>query len=69
MAITVGSDHAMCDTYYKASQKGGDGDVIAGVGACKVENCKYNRSLECAASGINVGVHSGHADCVTFESR
>ncbi|MBI5642368.1 MAG: DUF1540 domain-containing protein [Deltaproteobacteria bacterium] len=67
MAITVGDEnHAACDTYYRKGNKGGAADLIGGVGACKVDLCKFNRSFECTASGINVAPHGGHADCKTF---
>ncbi len=69
MAITVGSDHPACDTFYKSSSKGGAPDFTGGVGACRVENCTHNKTLECSASGINVGPHAGHADCRTFAAR
>lgn len=67
MAITVGdANHAECDTFYKAGAKGGAADLVGGVGACKVSLCRFNRSFECNAPGINVAPHSGHADCKTF---
>lgn len=72
MAITVGgpSDPCpCCDTYLESSQKGGIMDVQGGIGACKVENCSYNQSLECTASGVDVGMHQSHPDCVTFKPR
>lgn len=70
MAITVGDGrHPACDTYYKALNKGGSPDITGSVGACKVDICKFNKALECSASGINVGSHSGHADCKTFSPR
>jgi len=69
IAITVGdSTCAMCDTYYKSSQKGGAMEITGSVGACK-EDCKFNKSLECAASGIHVANHMGHADCSTYSRR
>ncbi|MBI5562506.1 MAG: DUF1540 domain-containing protein [Deltaproteobacteria bacterium] len=72
LAITVGDgSHPACDTYcYSKNQaKGGAPDVTGGVGACKTDACKFNKSFECAASGINVGPHGGHADCRTFAQR
>ena len=70
MAITVGdSECAFCDTFTKASMKGGDPAVTGGVGACKASSCKYNKSLECAAGSIHVSVHSGHADCATYSMK
>lgn len=69
MAITVGGSHPMCDTFMKASRKGGVADMTGGVGACKVEDCRFNSMFECSASGINVAIHSGHADCATYSPR
>jgi hypothetical protein len=39
-----------------------------GVGACKVNHCKFNKSLTCSAPGITVGHHEHHADCKTYIS-
>lgn len=70
MAITVGDGGcAMCDTYTKMGQKGGSTDIIGGVGACREGDCKFNQSLECNAGSIRVGLHSGHADCITYSRR
>ncbi|MBI4495555.1 MAG: DUF1540 domain-containing protein [Deltaproteobacteria bacterium] len=67
MAITVGGlKHPMCDTFLKSAQKGGVPDMTGGVGACKEDDCKFNRSLECNAPGIHVGTHMDHGDCKTF---
>lgn len=68
MAITVGGHHPYCDTFYKSSTKGG-ADQVGGVGACKVDNCKFNRKFECTAEGIDVSLHEDHADCKTFKPR
>jgi len=70
MAITVGGpgDH-QCDTFLRSSTKGGVADRTGLVGACKVASCKYNNSLECSASGINVGHEGTKADCLTFAPR
>lgn len=70
LAITVGdSTCAMCDTYFKSSQKGGAAELTGSVGACKENDCKFNNSLECAAPGIHVANHVGHADCATYSRR
>ena len=68
IAITVGGTHPMCDTFMKTKQKGGVPDIIGGAGACKEDDCRFNKSLECTASGIKVGPHSGHGDCLTFST-
>ncbi len=70
LAITVGdAECPMCDTYVKSSQKGGAMNMTGSVGACKESDCKFNESLECAAPGIHVSSHKGHADCSTFARR
>lgn len=71
LAITVGGPEvcACCDTYLHTAHKGGAADMTGGVGACKVEKCSFNTSLECGAPGITVGMHQGHADCSTFKAR
>lgn len=68
-AITVGSDCPMCDTYTDGKEKGGEEDVIGGVGACRMGDCKFNESLECSAPGIHVTKHSEHAECGTYEEK
>lgn len=69
LAITVGDDRPRCDTYMRSSSKGGDGKSIAGVGACKVSHCVFNRQLECRATDIHVGPGQDEADCLTFKPR
>lgn len=74
LAITVGdpqpsceNKNPACDTYMASPKKGGAKGASAGVGACKVDCCQYNNSLECTAPGINVGLHANSAECVTFK--
>lgn len=68
-AITIGGGECPeCDTSLMSDKKGGCIDVIAGVGACKVESCKFNNCLECGAEGIQVKMHAGHVDCGTYKS-
>ncbi len=68
MAITVGGPRPYCDTFFRSANKGGV-DQTGAVGACKVDNCKYNKNLECSAEGIDVGSHEDHAECDTFSPR
>ncbi len=69
-AITVGDTSCpMCDTFTRQDQKGGDPQILGGVGACRADDCKFNESLECRANGISVGMHSNHADCKTYSTR
>ena len=67
-AIQVGDDHPLCDTYMKSGSHGAPAD-IGRVGACHTSNCQYNEDLSCSANGIDVGWHSEHADCLTFEAK
>lgn len=71
LAITIGHGaHPHCDTYcLAASAKGGDQSTLAGVGACKVMECRYNDHLECQASSIRVGHLIDDIDCQTFSAR
>ncbi len=70
IAITVGDPSCpMCDTFFESEGKGGDMDVLGGIGACRTSDCRFNKSLECRAGDIHVGVHSGHADCKTYTPR
>ena len=71
IAITIGHDaaHPMCDTFCISRIKGGDTSITATVGACKVSDCQYNKSLECIADEICVGYHNGEIDCLTFKKR
>jgi hypothetical protein len=59
LAITVGdSTCPMCDTYFKSSEKGGAMEITGSVGACKENDCKHNKSLECSGSRRLSGAHS-----------
>jgi Domain of Unknown Function (DUF1540) len=66
-AITVGSDHAHCETFVEAPNKAGIESVIAQVGACKRADCRHNDGLECMAPAITVGPDQDTADCLTYE--
>jgi 4-diphosphocytidyl-2C-methyl-D-erythritol kinase len=69
MAITVGSDCPMCESYMSAASKGGAETITGGVGACHQGDCTFNKSFECNANGIHVGKHSDHADCETYKPK
>ena len=71
MAITVGepSGDSSCDTFFTAKRYGGVMDMTAGVGACKLADCKFNQDYECSASSISVGMQKGQPDCMTYEAR
>jgi hypothetical protein len=67
LAITVGGGGCPeCDTALKSSHKGGVAEASGKVGACKVEDCKYNKALECSSEGIHVVMHEDHAECSTY---
>lgn len=70
IAITVGnSQSARCDTFYRHN-KGGIKELNGGVGACKMDLCRFNTDLECFADqGIKVSYESGNAACATFTPR
>lgn len=70
-AITVGSKvHPDCDTYFsmsgphsKAKQR------QAGVGACKMSDCRHNDDYECVADRISVGQIMDRINCLTYIQR
>lgn len=67
LAITVGDgSHPACDTYFPRAQHVQSQTPAAGVGACKVGECKFNRDLECSAPLVRIGHHAQHAECLTF---
>ncbi len=69
LAITVGDEEPCCDTFKSSQTKGGYQDITGGVGACKVEDCEYNKSFECTAQTIKVIMNGDHPDCGTYEPR
>lgn len=69
MAINVGDDTPICDTFMTSSSKGGFDDIVGGIGSCKVRSCRFNKALECIASGVNMSAVSNHVDCTTYESK
>jgi len=70
MAITVGEPGGdpACDTFFTADQHGGVKEITAGVGACKLAGCTFNKDYECSASSITVAMQHGQADCMTFQA-
>lgn len=70
MAITVGDPggEPSCDTFFTADKRGGVMETTAGVGACKLGDCKFNQDFECSADSITVGRLGGQADCMTYEA-
>jgi hypothetical protein len=67
LAITVGDERApRCDTYCECAAHAGDVHEIAGVGACKMDDCEYNDGLYCTASNIQVKSSDVGPICVTY---
>jgi hypothetical protein len=68
-AITIGDGiHPGCDTFFVAAQHSRS-LRMAGVGACKVVNCRHNDDLECQAPSISVDRRVDAAECTTFSTR
>jgi len=70
IAITVGGGLSpLCDTSIIGIKKGGLPNITAGVGACKVESCQFNKSFECVADCIRVKVFTLLPECATFKGK
>lgn len=70
-AITIGDTvQPGCDTYFiSQSSHAKSLQQKAGVGACKMFDCKFNDDFECAASEIMVGLQKNSAKCMTYSLR
>ncbi len=69
-AITIGdSTRPGCDTFFAGASHTKQGALTAGIGACKMGNCKFNDDLECMAENIQVGMKGSKANCITFAAR
>ncbi len=68
-AITVDGPEPLCDTFFKNQHKGGMGESMGIVGACKNQTCIHNESYECTANGIEVSLRSGKPECNTFSIK
>ncbi len=70
-AITVGDYvNPNCHTFIEAKiLHNRETKRIAGVGACKTINCKFNQDFECAAENIEVGFFNGQIGCLTYEAK
>jgi len=67
-AITVGDGTIPhCDTLFITSTHVRDGQGAAGVGACKISGCRFNRDFECLAGNIEVGYANNSAQCLTYQ--
>lgn len=66
-AITVGDySNPGCDTYFANQFHVKETQLSAGVGACKVETCQFNKDFECTSESISVGMKKGKVNCLTF---
>lgn len=70
LAITIGADGPLCDTFWTYDNKAGDPARLGAVGACKVISCVHNYDGECGSpGGIIVARKSARPNCVTFTKR
>ena len=68
-AITIGDGmHPGCDTFFDNRNHTKAAMRMAGIGACKVEACKFNDDFECITENIRVGRSKGEISCLTFAS-
>lgn len=66
-AVTIGHVNTPgCDTFLEGDRHCKETHRIAGVGACKVDQCKLNDDYECLAETIQVGFHEKSIKCLTF---
>lgn len=66
LAINVGEATPMCDTFKNGSNLCGVPSITGSVGACKLDTCSHNQSLECTAPGIKMSNKGSMAECITF---
>lgn len=63
-SVEIGDDHPKCDTFTTGMVI--PKEDMAPVQDCKVSDCHFNTAMACGAAGITMGVHGGHADCMTY---
>lgn len=69
-AVTIGdATRPGCDTFMSGSRHTKEVKQVAGIGACKMANCKFNDDLECVAENIKVEMFARGANCATFSMR
>ncbi len=67
LAVTIGeAGQPVCDTFLANGASKADVMEIAGVGACKVEDCEHNQGLYCTAASIQVKHEGGVPVCATY---
>jgi hypothetical protein len=68
-AITIGDElYPECDTYIHLNQHCQNSSHLAGVGACKRIDCRFNSDFECTSSGIRVGFSENKIECLTYSA-
>lgn len=68
LGITVGDPNAAsCDTFMESGTHVKHATEMAGVGACKMEDCRHNEGLYCTADSIEVRKTANGAVCATYE--
>jgi hypothetical protein len=66
--VSVGNgDHPSCDTFTTGEVELATRD--ANVARCQISACAWNDIHHCDASGVTLGNHQSHADCMTFRPR
>lgn len=69
-AVTIGDlTRPGCDTFVGGAHHIRETKQIAGIGACKMENCKFNYDLECMAENVQIDMVSIEVNCTTFAAR
>lgn len=67
-AITIGDILSPdCDTYLSTTSPPKLVTTVAGVGACKVRGCKFNKDYECSGDSIQVGLVGKNIRCLTYQ--
>lgn len=69
-AITIGDNaNPGCDTFFETKKHTKETKRVAGVGACKVNECKHNNDFECTANNIAVGLAKQKINCLTYTAQ
>ncbi len=69
-AVTFGDfTNPGCDTFFDSVSHNKETRRVAGVGACKVSECRFNDDLECVANEIVVGFADKKVNCLTYAPR
>jgi len=69
IAISIGvGRQPVCDNFLKIGEKMGISEIDGIIGACSVENCQFNRMLECGAEEVLLKKNSVHVECYSFRN-